>query len=441
MNIEAILQNNTDKNGKVDIDQVKRDSCRMKVKPLDCKEEQLCDALIFTIQLIYCRNKDPSNLFDLLTAKQSIENLTHPNLEKHPWVVCAHQIGTHHHKTMNDKIPSPPLLIALDDVEQPRQSVNSQNVGMARSLSGSGNGANIAHYQFLTMTLNINGEVGAIIEFIASKNRAMWAELVALGTPEPVLERVAFDYTNRQMQGDDLFLHRGSKQVFVYFGDQYISVTPVASSKVVAAFEKSLSDVRAEHNARVFTINTKVGGTKPQNAGTLINDSGGFVRHLSMGFPRFNRDRVDRYLRLYAQRKVLMVTKQSVRSIKHLTQLLNRDWHEEQVSTQHQLLQVDHHIDRIFHPSIEALLEVAALSSIDNEKQNDTSKQAHFQSMPSWLSAYFETNRQSGLNIFHFKARFVEELLLELVGVTGYLDQSHERIIRKSLVKLVEESL
>jgi hypothetical protein len=298
-------------------------------EPIKVTVDDVPQLIITVVNLAY---GSPISREDLLSADKARAALATQVVDKFIsgkfiWAALASHMGTHHPKSRNDKVSSGPV-VARSLALPPAGLVTSASL-KTRQFSGSGNGANTAHYQWLAFTYEDSAGVLSVIERAANQDEPLRAALMALGIDSEQWEAFQIEVSAHLSAPNVAALDRQLKQIFVpdptQGGEDYVVITPLTATRVVSAFEQQRAKLW-EQNITLNFDRISIGGAKPHNAGSLMSELGGNLRLLTMTIPpRLSSTQQQRRLWLFLQKGKLFqpMPEKEARQLRHW---LEQDW-------------------------------------------------------------------------------------------------------------------
>jgi len=252
------------------------------------------ELLTAVLQLSWGKPVSEPDLGDLGVARAIFEDkVVRAQLNgQNIWLELFPQLGTHIPKTHNDKVGWAAFRELQGFVKPVPGGLTGADCTNTARISGAGNGAYVAHYTLLSLLVCHQGKSATLFEWIAQNNQPLQTALKDLG----VSEELWSDWT----QGASAALGSNStepidrymKQIYIPNPEdpsQDLLVTPLPSTALLTGFEARKRSPRAAGIAFLSfdgVTSTQIGGTKPQNAGSLVSYMAGYLPHLQMNFPQ-----------------------------------------------------------------------------------------------------------------------------------------------------------
>lgn len=324
--------------------------------PIKVAIDDIPQLLIAVINLAYGNVLSREDLLSADKARAALaEEVVNKSIAgKFIWAALASHMGTHHPKSRNDKVSSGPV-VARSLAPPPAGLVTSANL-KTRQFSGSGNGANTAHYQWLAFTYEDSSGVLSVIERAANQDEPLRAALMPLGIGSEQWEAFQMAASAHLNTANLAPLDRQLKQIFVpdptQGGKDYVVITPLTATRVVSAFEQQRVELE-EQNAKLKLSWIRIGGAKPHNAGSLMSELSGNLRQLTMTIPpRLSPTQQQRRLWFLLQREKLFqpMLKNEARQFQHW---LEQDWRQQYGNRQDHLQQLEKRLDKWLSPELE----------------------------------------------------------------------------------------
>lgn len=397
--------------------------CRV---PIKVTVDDVPQLLIAVANLAY---GSPASREDLLSADNAKAALAVKVVDKtiagtFIWAALASHIGTHHPKSRNDKISSGPVA-AQSLTPPPAGLVTSANL-RARQFSGSGNGANTTHYQFLAFTYEDSAGVFSIIERAANQDEPLGAALTALGVSAEQWKAFREAAEAHLSTPNLAALDRQLKQIFVpdptQSGGTYLVITPLSATRVISAFEQQWAKLR-EQNATLNFERIGIGGTKPQNAGSLISELGGNLRQLTMLIPRLKLAQQQR--RFWHLQRGWLFQSMPKKEVQQLQHWLERDWTQQYGNRQDHLQRLEQRLAKWLSSELEAQDQFFDWLMSDMPDAIKARQQLEATALPNWIltlvevskspatyRSVYEARQQSAYDalIFHLKSPLSDEI-------------------------------
>lgn len=409
-------------------------------------EEEVFELLTAAINLCYGSPKSVSEIINIATAKKMFSSKV---LQKKingriSWLSLAGDIGTHQPKTRNDKVSSGAVSADWSNVKVPQTVVASSNCLNGKALSGAGNGANNSHYQLLSFTFSMKQQSLGLVEWIGLNDPLVKKFFLALGMAADTWRLLVNSCNEALKSKNQTFLDRQLKQIYLPCPDEtgnerFILVTPIPSTRVISSFEIHRKSM-FEQNLALPIYSIKVGGTKPQNAGSLPNGLGGWLRHLNMGFKPAYFKGVEKQLYRLGKGNLFVIRKNSS-ALQRLRNILEMDWNVSTVNRQSMITSVGRRIEELFRSQLDSL---ADLSDFVSSKFNYDQKKSlldleKYSSMPDPLKSILDINIQPALSLVEKREYFKKQALNTLIAASDDFDDSHLDLISKALNNLLRE--
>ncbi|CAB1275389.1 type I-F CRISPR-associated protein Csy1 [Candidatus Nitrosacidococcus tergens] len=310
------------------------------------------------------------------------------------WAALTADIGTHHPKSRNDKISSGSI-IAHNLTPPPKELglVTSAYLKNIRNFSGSGNGAYVAHYQWLSFTYQDANGVLSILERVVKQDHTLKQTLLDLGISAEDWDSFHQAVANHLSASNNAPLDRQLKQIFVpdptCNGDDYLVISPLPATRMVAAFKQYREKLR-EESAHVVTSSLKVGGTKPQNAGSLINELGGNLHLLKMTIPsaHSNNNYYRRLKQLTTSNAPYLFLPMVKRETEKLEAWLEKDWNITYGNRQDYLDQLEKKISAWITPELEAQDQFLSWITSDTPDAIKARENLETKKLPHWVNVW-----------------------------------------------------
>jgi hypothetical protein len=445
MDINILINQHTSETGGLEIDLLRKKIFSLLEDPIHLdSEDQLSPLLIMVVNLNYGKPVKPEELKDRESAADAFtQKVLNKNLKGSMcWLEIFDHIGTHQPKNQNDKVSSGAVMADWGEVSLPKGKVSSLNCGNGRKISGAGDSANNSHYAFLSLTISMEGQIACLMEWIGMDNLRLKQALLSIGMAEEqwgtLVAKAKIVTKNRNLR----HLDRLIKQVFVPCNrpsEGYIQVSPLPSTNVIVSFENKRRKMAA-NGIRLPLFVTKVGGTKPWNAGTLPNELVGMLRHLEMWFPRMEQDHLKKWLYRIGHYGVFFLGRKRA-ELRKLDALLNQDWDTIPQSRRNLLTSLEVKISDLFREQLDRLLEVQYFvsSNYDHGKKESYLEQPEHEMISPWLRSFLDVHLLPRVS----RQVQIEELIasgmraLKKMGVGK--EDSHVALIRDALDKIVQE--
>ncbi|ADJ29627.1 type I-F CRISPR-associated protein Csy1 [Nitrosococcus watsonii] len=407
--------------------------CRAPVKVAD---EDVSPLLIAAINFAY---GSPTSSEQLLSGESAKAALTAKVIDKtiagtFIWAALASHMGTHHPKSRNDKVSSGPI-VARSLTPPPAGLVTSANL-RTRQFSGSGNGANTAHYQWLAFTYEDSAGVFSVIERAASQDERLGETVLTLGIQESQWQAFQ-EAAKAHLETTNLApLDRQLKQVFIPDPGQnndFIVITPLAATAVIGAFEQHRSKLR-EQDANLNFHRIGVGGAKPQNAGSLMNELGGNLRQLTMTIPRL--DLTQRQRRLWHLQQGRLFQPLPKKEARRFQQWLALEWTQRYGNRQDHLQRLEQRIDEWLSPELEEQDQLFAWLSSDALDANNERQKFETGNVPNWILtlAGISKNPETGHSVYEARQEAAYDALIFHLNSPG---DEINKLIRDALESLL----
>lgn len=197
-------------------------------------------------------------------------------------VAARDHLGTHTAKVPNPSVTGPGGLFADAGVlsEASRHAfVSSASFNARQRVGAAGNAAQGKAQRFLASRIKVGNDIVDISESIASKG-AVYNSMIELGFDPTAVSELA-EILRGRMDGTvgDTTPGSGTKGLIWPTDEGDIVITPVHS---YAMHVELAARIKARHdgNRSIDHTHIVVGGTKPQNAGLINSDMGGWHRML-----------------------------------------------------------------------------------------------------------------------------------------------------------------
>jgi hypothetical protein len=190
-------------------------------------------------------------------------------------------------------------------------------------------------------------------------------------------------------------LDRQLKQIFVpdptRGGETYLVITPLIATAVISAFEQQRAKLW-EQNVTLNFDRIGIGGTKPQNAGSLMNELGGNLRQLTMAIRRFSLTQQRRRLQSLLQRSKLFhpMPKKEVRQFQHW---LERDWTQQYGNRQDHLQRLETRLAEWLLPELEEQEQFFYWLMSDTLDAAKARQQLEGKALPNWILTLAEVSK------------------------------------------------
>ena len=450
MDLEAVIDRHiksVDQLKAEELKQLKREFFSHSSPPFDISNDDALSRFIYSaLNLCFGNPKTVSEIFDPETAKDFFRAkvLEKKIKGKLNWISILGDMGTHHPKTQNDKVSSGAVSARWNGVKTPKSVVTSLNCPDGGGLSGAGNGANNAHYLLLSLNFKMDHQTAALAEWISRDNQAVKGVFRFMGLPEETWESLVKSAENALNKTNMNHLDRQLKQIYIPYPDErgderFILITPLASTRVISAFEHERKAMAAEQ-IRLSTYVTKTGGTKPQNAGSLVNELGGWLRHLSMGFKITGLETHQKRLYQIGKGPLFFVHRKDS-ALKRLQRLLDRDWDVSTGNRQAMIQSVRFRIDDLFRQQLENLWDLSdyVSSQYHHEEGRSLLDEEGHAFLPEKVKSLLDANWKPGLSLME-KREYLRARGMDAVTVSGEaFDDSHLRLISDALDRLIRE--
>lgn len=356
--------------------------------PIKVASDEVPQLLIAVVNLAY---GSPISREDLLSAEDAKAALAAKVADKivkgtFIWAALASHMGTHHPKSRNDKVSSGPI-VACSLAPSPAGLVTSANLkAKARQFSGSGNGANTAHYQLLAFTYEDPSGMLSVIERAANQDEPLCAALMTLGI-RPEQWKTFQAAASAHLSAPNLAaLDRQLKQIFVpdptQNGRTYLVITPLTATRMIGAFEQQRAKLR-EQNATLNFDQIGIGGAKPQNAGSLMNELGGILRQLTVPMPRLTLTQQQR--RFWHLRRGWLFQPMPKKEVQQLQHWLKLDWTQQYGNRQDHLQRLEKRLAEWLLPELEEQDQFLDWLMSDMPDAVRTRQQLEPGNLPNWI--------------------------------------------------------
>ena len=358
------------------------------------------------------------------------------------WLAFVNDMGTHHPKTQNDKVSSGGVVAHFPKCEAAACVVSSMSCSDSRRFSGAGNGANTAHYQFFALTFEWSQERRAMIECFAADVPAVRDAFLQLGVLKSDWADLVDAAAGALTGTSNGRLDRRLKQVCVpYGGDgEYVLVTPIPSSAIVASIAARNRECRTRGQWIPWHV-TKVGGTKPQNAGALPNELGGVLNHFRMGFPSGERTNIPLLLRLkfISERGLLQASGERFDEVK---KLLRIDWSQSTIPREnlHDALRIA--LDNLFRPQLLRLQKLQ--EEIEEARESGTNLEmidTQLRALALWIRSAIDGRCVEPITHTAIVEEAVRSALDEIERAADFLDDTDVHLLQRLLSPLFDEIL
>lgn len=365
--------------------------------PIKVASDQIWQLLVAVVNLAY---GSPASCEDLLNPDNAKAALTDKVIGKtikgiFVWAALASHMGTHHPKSRNDKASSGPV-VARDLTPPPAGLVTSANLN-TRQFSGSGNGANTAHYQLLAFTYEDHLGVLSVIERAAGQDEALRTALMALGISPAQWEAFQTAAATHLSTSSLAALDRQLKQIFVpdptQGGETYLVITPLSATRVISALEQQRVEL-GKQNASLNFARIGIGGAKPKNAGSLINELGGSLRQLTMPMPRLTLTQQHR--RLWHFRRGRLFQPMPNKEAQQFQHWLNLDWTQQYGSRQDHLQQLEQRLAEWLLPELEEQDQFLDWLISDAPDAVKARQQLEPRNLPNWILTLAKVSKSPG---------------------------------------------
>ncbi|CAH9017971.1 type I-F CRISPR-associated protein Csy1 [Candidatus Nitrosacidococcus sp. I8] len=375
--------------------------------PLFIAEDEI--PLLLKIALSLCYGDIPSDKeWEILLNEQAMEERAKEALRAKVidktiggtfiWAALVTEIGTHHPKSRNDKISSGSIT-ATNLIPPPKKLglVTSAHLENIKSLSGSGNGAYVAHYQWLSFTYEDSQGTLSILERVARQDQILKQILLDLGISTEDWDYFHQAVVNHFSTSNDAPLDRQLKQIFIpdptCGGDDYLVISPLSATRMVAAFKQYREKLR-EESAYIVTSSLKVGGTKPQNAGSLINELGGHLHLLKMTIPsaHLNNNYYRRLKQLTASSAPYLFLPIAKKEAEKLEKWLEIDWNTTYGNRQDHLDQLEKKISAWLIPELEAQDQFLSWIASHHPDAIKARENLETKQLPHWVNVLLGLN-------------------------------------------------
>lgn len=356
------------------------------------------------------------------------------------WLALLGHVATHLPKTHNDKVGTPGIWATVPIGSIPTRGAVSHSSFTSRSVSAAGNASNTKHYKILSMVFCFPGEADCtLIDLFARDDVRVRTAFASLGMSNTQWESLNERARERIASTEGTcFLDRQLKQLFVPIpsGDKsHTLVTPLPATKVVAALEFRQRELRARAGWLPL-FRTKIGGTKPQNAGTLVSELGGNLAHLQARFPEIAPQRLIRVLYKLAHRGVF--PNRSSDEIKELREFLCSDWSKHHSSRQAHIKSISKKVLAVLQRDLDDLLTVreAIAEEAGYQKLDELLSHGGLQRIAPWLMDFLRgaEERLSHLELLNTLIKAAQKSLSSNWGV---MDDSHARLLEDAIQDVI----
>jgi len=249
--------------------------------------------LTAAVQLSWGSLEAEADLSDTLLAKQVFMDkvVSPPKKDHSPWLDFFPQMGTHIPKTHNDKVSWAAFHAQETGFEPVSGGLTGVDCTTTVRRSGAGNGSNVAHYTLLSLLVSHKDQPGTLVEWIAKGNKPLKEAFASLGVETGLWEQWVQAAADGLSQNSNQPIDRYMKQIYLPSPDgsgEDVLITPLPSTALLTAFEvrrRADQDGGYPFLPKDTTLTTQVGGTKPQNAGSLVSYMAGYLRHLQLKMP------------------------------------------------------------------------------------------------------------------------------------------------------------
>lgn len=154
-----------------------------------------------------------------------------------------------------------------------------------QAISGSGNGAYITAYGFLSSKYRVDGKVKSIFDLIHDRNKSVLKLLDDLAG-EKISDEICLSVDACLKRKPTTVVDQFYKQNFVEYDGEMISCTPLLSVGMAIEVKNSIDSIFKNEQGNLQYSRFRVGGTNSQNVSILNSDLGGSPWHFKAWIPR-----------------------------------------------------------------------------------------------------------------------------------------------------------
>ncbi len=199
-------------------------------------------------------------------------------------LIAAGHVGTHETKLANASVETSTISDQGFSKRIALPVVDSSNVALRRTMTGTGNGANNRMYRFLTAAVGLNGRTVKVEEILAETQGLM-------RTASRGLDSRSYEFLckcRNRMENSRASMPKAvdmrSPILRVPTGDgDYRALTPVVSAGLMIELRNRLEERKEDQEFKLARQKT---GGKPQNAGLAASDMAGVLPKLRCLPPR-----------------------------------------------------------------------------------------------------------------------------------------------------------
>ena len=409
-------------------------------------ERSVFELLTAAINLCYGSPNSVPDILDIAYAKKMFSSkvLQIKINGRVCWLSMLNDIGTHQPKTQNDKVSSGAVFADWNQVNPPQSTVTSLNSPNGKALSGAGTAANNSHYRLLSFTFSMKQQTLGLIEWIALRDPLVESFFLSLDMSPDTWKLLVNGCSEVLKTNNQTFLDRQLKQIYLPYPDatgdeRFILVTPVPSTRVISSYEIHRKSMW-EQGIVLPTHITKVGGKNFQNAGSLPNELGGWLRHLNMGFKTTSIKGSKKLLYRLGKGNLFMIRKNSA-ALRGLIKVLELDWNQPTVNRQSMIKSVRLRIDELFRPQLDSLAELSTFvsSKFNYTKNKSMLDHEKYSAIPGPLKSILDINIRPVLSLIEKRMYLKNQALNTLTAVSDDCDDSQLRLISEALDNLIGE--
>jgi len=196
-------------------------------------------------------------------------------------IAAAGHVGTHTGKVPNPNVGGPVALIADRDVMAAAAKLpflSSSTLKPGLKFGAAGNAAQGRAQRLLCMVFDVEGKVVSLLEDLASRGQ-FYEALVSIAGDSTDVDEISDILAGRLATSINEEPGEYAKALIWPTEEGDVVITPVHPYAMHDAFQKRHRE-RVAGGSGLRYVSVKVGGTKPQNAGLVNNDHGGWHRHL-----------------------------------------------------------------------------------------------------------------------------------------------------------------
>lgn len=249
--------------------------------PIKLGEENLSTAFPVMINLIMDKvSSIPKKAEDIeaLYSAETASNHVSAGKEASNLESAASALGTHTGKIPDARVTLASLIDQTDAEVKVGAGWTSRSKGHRLRMLGGCSAGLIRPLRLLTTRIEVYGKTVAIYEILGNKGHPFHELILSNLSDEAVaVLRKAGDAAYARLGGGTpMVVDHGLKTLLFPDGNgEYVAVTPLYSMPMAIELNARVSERRKDVGHIIRIENIHVGGTKPQNAGILLNDLAG----------------------------------------------------------------------------------------------------------------------------------------------------------------------